>query len=409
LLATWAVMAARERSTPAVLGRALEARALADALEDGASRAAVYGALAEVFARARTFDDALALASSAIDSSLRSGAIRLELRARVTLYRVSLELGRTHQALVHLRSICERAATADDLEMLLFGLSSASDMAADAGDAAWLDELDAALETVGDSADVYVEALGASLADALARSRALRSAGRARFDEALRHIDALGPAAAPRRRARAGEAALYAAAAGDAARARDERLRGRRLLEGDGDDGSPDALFTRLFLALAAILGDEPAECDEHLALLEARADRIALPHISFVRAARAAAEYAANRTARSRLTDATSALSRSGLGGFAALIDGLPIRPAVVVPSSALTATEVRVLELLCDGLTSREIAARLERSVLTIDSHAKTIVRKLRCTGGRREAVEMARSGRIAGFAARQGKVAG
>jgi hypothetical protein len=45
----------------------------------------------------------------------------------------------------------------------------------------------------------------------------------------------------------------------------------------------------------------------------------------------------------------------------------------------------------------------------VLTIDSHAKTIVRKLRCTGGRREAVEMARSGRIAGFASRQGKAAG
>jgi DNA-binding NarL/FixJ family response regulator len=92
--------------------------------------------------------------------------------------------------------------------------------------------------------------------------------------------------------------------------------------------------------------------------------------------------------------------MRRFDLGGYAAAIEALPIRAALVVVATTLTPSESRVLELLCDGLTSREIGNRLGRSTLTIDSHVKTIVRKLHCSGGRREAVELARAGRIAGF---------
>jgi DNA-binding NarL/FixJ family response regulator len=76
--------------------------------------------------------------------------------------------------------------------------------------------------------------------------------------------------------------------------------------------------------------------------------------------------------------------------GGFPALLaaverlcgDRLPSRSAVDEPAQRhvpLTDREAEVLTLLGDGLTTKEIARRLDRSPLTIQTHRKRIVAKI------------------------------
>jgi DNA-binding NarL/FixJ family response regulator len=78
------------------------------------------------------------------------------------------------------------------------------------------------------------------------------------------------------------------------------------------------------------------------------------------------------------RLADALRATSESGAG----------IRPV----RSPLTAREWEVLDLLCEALSTDEIADALSLSSATVRSHVKNVLRKLRVSS-RREAVARAR----------------
>jgi DNA-binding CsgD family transcriptional regulator len=71
----------------------------------------------------------------------------------------------------------------------------------------------------------------------------------------------------------------------------------------------------------------------------------------------------------------------------------GLPrgLRPSTQTNPHQLTAREVEVLQLLCEGLRNSEIAERLFRSVRTIDHHIAAIFAKLDVTS-RVEAVTVA-----------------
>jgi DNA-binding CsgD family transcriptional regulator len=53
----------------------------------------------------------------------------------------------------------------------------------------------------------------------------------------------------------------------------------------------------------------------------------------------------------------------------------------------------ELRVLHSLAAGETSRQVAGALGRSPQTVDSHVKSIIKKLGCSG-RRQAIALARA---------------
>jgi DNA-binding CsgD family transcriptional regulator len=57
----------------------------------------------------------------------------------------------------------------------------------------------------------------------------------------------------------------------------------------------------------------------------------------------------------------------------------------------AVLTPAERAILALLVRGASSKEIAARTKRSAQTVDTHIRSICRKLNCSG-RREAVALA-----------------
>jgi DNA-binding CsgD family transcriptional regulator len=86
--------------------------------------------------------------------------------------------------------------------------------------------------------------------------------------------------------------------------------------------------------------------------------------------------------------------LRGSVLGGYADLFERVPLPASRGQRAfAALTKMELEVLRLLSDGATSRQVAAATTRSVFTIDTHVKSITRKLNCSG-RREAIALARA---------------
>jgi DNA-binding CsgD family transcriptional regulator len=333
---------------------------------------------------------------AAVVEAGRAHAPHIDLRARAIAYRISRDCGRPEIARALLHAIVRLALDHDDREMLLFASCEEAEKAALAGDAARLDETTseiAAILQTGD--DPYIEELGGRANDVLRRSLALASACEGDFESAF-----LTSASVTAPRSAIARELLYATVTGrlEDADAAEARMRAIPL----EDALSIDALTSRLFCALAAIVRGDATSVGRELLALETHADAIPLPYVRFLRAVNVAADYAWNRTSRMRLREATAAMSEHGLGGYAMLIDGLPIVARTVLATN-LTPSELRILEFLCDELTSRQIAERLGRSVLTIDSHVKAIVRKLKCTGGRRQAVELARAGRIAGLPGR------
>lgn len=419
---TAALQLAGSIDVAALEDRALRARALADAagfaaraglvvrpgsgladalaavatIDDALTRALVFRRAADVYVAAGRNDDAERYASSAIVEARRARAPHIELRARATAYRLARERGRPEIASALLRALKRLAFEHDDRDMLLFASCEEAENAALAGDAVRLGEIESAVVSLmGSANDPYIEELNDHTHQVLRRSLALALAWKGHFESAL-----LTSASATAPRSAIAREILYATVTGRLELADAAALRMRAApLE---NELSIDALTTRLFLALAAIVRGDAAAAGRDLAALEARSDAIPLPYLRFLRAVDVAADYAWNRTPRTRLAEATAAMSEHGLRGYALLIDALPIVARTVL-ATTLTASELRILEYLCEELTSREIADRLGRSVLTIDSHVKAIVKKLKCTGGRRQAVELARSGRIAGLPGR------
>ena len=78
-------------------------------------------------------------------------------------------------------------------------------------------------------------------------------------------------------------------------------------------------------------------------------------------------------------------------MGGMARLIEALPRPQAAGGVYASLTPTERRVLALLVKGASTKEVAAQTLRSPQTVDTHIRSICRKLQCSG-RRAAVAMA-----------------
>ena len=72
--------------------------------------------------------------------------------------------------------------------------------------------------------------------------------------------------------------------------------------------------------------------------------------------------------------------------------------RPSTRGHPYGLTAREVQVLELLCAGLRNADIAARLSRSVRTVDHHVESVLAKLG-VATRIEAMQLAQRAGLAG----------
>jgi DNA-binding CsgD family transcriptional regulator len=88
---------------------------------------------------------------------------------------------------------------------------------------------------------------------------------------------------------------------------------------------------------------------------------------------------------------DALSRLRQEHFGGIARLLEALPLSGIGGGTFSLLTAAEREILSQLAAGASTKDIARLTGRSPHTVDTHIRSICRKLNCSG-RREAVALA-----------------
>jgi LuxR family maltose regulon positive regulatory protein len=280
----------------------------------------------------------------------------------------------------------------------------AGDVTRDAGDAAKAsDGAQRALRHAEAAGDASAQLAASALLYALAAERGDREA-LTDLDEgaaplavvALRAAWTGDFAAAYRLTDDAAERALYGAAAHEreaaegAMRAATERL---PSLDADTGPLGTRATLARLWLALAALILGRAAVANNLLRDLERQARRLPAGMRALCTLVRAAYVHAETGAGHRDVAAALVAVREAGLGGYAALVERLPLPETPSSPRiGSLTRTEVRVLQLLATGGSSKTIGADLGRSSQTIDAHVKAIVRKLNCSG-RREALSLAR----------------
>jgi DNA-binding CsgD family transcriptional regulator len=85
--------------------------------------------------------------------------------------------------------------------------------------------------------------------------------------------------------------------------------------------------------------------------------------------------------------------LSDQHLEGLARVMRAIPVASTGEAGIAVLTQAEREVLQLLASGSSTKQIAAKTGRSPHTVDTHIRSICRKLDCSG-RREAVALATS---------------
>jgi len=192
-----------------------------------------------------------------------------------------------------------------------------------------------------------------------------------------------------RRALRAAETALYAFAAGLNAEG-DESLRyAAAALE--RCKPSPRAVRAELTLALSELVRGRSSAAHRHLA----EAERKLTPQMRRLRvlanAVKAMVRVQLHQADPAALTAALERLRAEHFGGLARLLAALPVARAEEAGYAQLTPSEREILQLLAKGASTKDVAAKTGRSPQTVDTHIRSICRKLNCSG-RREAIAIA-----------------
>jgi LuxR family maltose regulon positive regulatory protein len=365
---------------------------IASQVDDEAIRAEVFHQAGHVAWRTGNYPEAQRLASQALQSAESQGLYALAARATSVLASIAHSAGdsvRNHWALAQVMRLAERGG---DRVAWFYGLANSYDLAAEQNDAERLTDLDEKLQATAGS-DEY-----RAVTESLLPAFALQAAWAGDFAGAHRLLvgttQKMGTLA--HKALRSSEIALYGAATGerdsadDSLRASSEAL--ARLNEGP-ESATPRVIRAKVWAALAALILGRSAVANNLLKEVERESRRLGPGMRSLTSLARSTYVHVETGAGHSEMALALDDARQQGLGGYARLIERLPLPTVSSLPRFAsLTKTEIRVLKGLAQGGTSKTIAVELERSSQTVDAHVKSIIKKLGCSG-RQEAVRMAR----------------
>jgi LuxR family maltose regulon positive regulatory protein len=263
-------------------------------------------------------------------------------------------------------------------------------LAAERGDEARMLELDESWhrENVGFPATYF----------GLAYARGFPMAWLGHFKEAYALIAGLyaGPCPLEDKALAAAHRLLYAGAAGLRSAADAAAVEARDAINNLGCEATDSFRGCRasIIAAIGELLIGHNGTCHNLLALLEKRKAQMPSALAHMLRCAREMYIQVETGRNETELARALEKLRQSPLGAYARIFEVAPLpRLPKKPPFAALTKTELQVLKILNQGVTSRQAAAQLGRSAMTIDAHVKSIARKLGCRG-RREALALAQA---------------
>jgi ATP/maltotriose-dependent transcriptional regulator MalT len=370
-----------------------DALGISSILEDDAVRVSTLHHACAVAFNASRFDEARTFISACVRDAHRLGLYRTAARAGSLLYLIAYHYCDYAECTWTLSQMKRDAERAGDSAALVFVKLNLYELSVERGDLERVNDLDADLEEAGANA-------GVRATETLAPAFAMRAAWSADFATSFKFVEGSGTSQSTlaRRALRLAEIALYAAAAGERFVAEDsikilqETLQSLSLTSAEFDTSR--VVKARILLALAAILMGRGSTAHNLLREAELSVPRYPAPLKALVRAARAVYIHVETGAGHTDMVSALADLRQSNYGGYARLLESLPLPSSASSPRfAALTKTELRILQSLASGETSRRIAEELGRSSLTIDSHVKSIIRKLACSG-RREAIALARN---------------
>jgi DNA-binding CsgD family transcriptional regulator len=190
---------------------------------------------------------------------------------------------------------------------------------------------------------------------------------------------------------RSAEIALYAAAAGMLNEADTELQQASSAVDRSAP-AAKDTVYARLFIALAELIRGHDAAAHRHVAEAE-RSVGSSMPRLqSVAHAVRAMYRVRLGQADQQAVNVALERLRSQHFGGIARLLAVLPLG-ATETGYGGLTPAEREILQMLAKGASTKEVAGRTGRSPHTVDTHIRSICRKLSCRG-RREAVALATS---------------
>jgi LuxR family maltose regulon positive regulatory protein len=351
-------------------------------------RLTVTECAARVALNCEHFDQASLAARDLVSKTERAGLLWWTGGALNIVMQAAYDQGRIsecHDALNQLLSVAKRSGLRIQFH---FYLTVAYDLAMQRGDESTIQEIELQLEAESRN--------GVQFDASLLRVYALRSARVGQFVEAYQTASrAIYADVSSHNLLSAAHMFVYAAAGGlrSEAEASLESFNNEMATRSDLTGCSFVVCQARALAALGALLIERNGTCNRLLSSLERSREPQHPGAMQLARAVRTMYLGAETAGGCQDLDVELGKLRESVLGGYADLLEHVPLQATSQRAFAALTKVELEVLRLLSDGATSRQVAAHLRRSVFTIDTHVKSITRKLKCSG-RREAIALARA---------------
>jgi DNA-binding CsgD family transcriptional regulator len=381
-LATAYVRASRSAEALETIARALE---LLDPIAPDDIRARLYQQAAFVYSQLSLHDRAREYATLAVEIALARNLYDVAVRAYSVLYQVAYDdTDDPVLCLAILEKLLDCARKGGSVQGKLYGLLASYGIEADRGDEEALRRIDEQLEEIPGM-------LAQNRDEVLLPALALRATWQRDFRRAY---DLLAQASEPQNDERGAEhfagLALYAAAAGSGGEADAAVEKAADALAGWGRP-TRRALRARLLLAFVELARGRNAAAHRQLLEVERELQPSMRRLGALAHAGRMLYRTAIGQAERELLEAAFERLRVEHFGGFAGLLRAVPFPEAPVGGFAALTATEREILQLLATGASTKDVAERTARSPLTVDTHIRSICKKLNCRG-RRAAVALA-----------------
>jgi ATP/maltotriose-dependent transcriptional regulator MalT len=383
-LATGYLHAGRRKDAVDAIEAALQ---LLDASVAEDSRARIYQQASYVERYAGSLDKARSYASSAIEFAFANNLYELAARAYSVLYTIARDTADDPIEALHiLERLNESARKGASAHATLFALVARYEIEVERANDAALEAFDVEMR----ERETMLPQLRRTTVVAM---DALRAAWQRDFMRAYALVaqTAREQSTTEQRALRAADAALYATAAGLQQEA-ERHLEEAAKAVTESTASSRHVIRARLTMALAYLLRGHDTAAHR----LIADAERSLTPRMARVRAfahaVRTLYRVHLELAPEQEFAPSLERLRAEHFGGIARLLEALPLA-ATEGTYAALTPAEREVLQLLAKGASTKDVAARTGRSPHTVDTHIRSICRKLGCSG-RREAVALASS---------------
>jgi ATP/maltotriose-dependent transcriptional regulator MalT len=366
--------------------------ALVATVDDEPLRATILHQIGFVAFVGGNYEQAESCASTVISLAEQHGLNGLAARAAAVLAAILEERGDTQRRLSVLQKMGTYAERSGDFQFALRIVAEAYIIEVERAEDERMKELEGKLSRF--------DTKGLSLvSQELLSSFALQVAWNGDFSAAFQMLEGSleGQATGGHRALRWAEIALYATSAGEREVAESAVSHVFEELQGVESRGEPLTHYTlraRVWLILTYLLLGRSSSANNMLSQFERGKSKKLPPLIGLLlNVVRTIYVHLETGAEHDKMAQVLNELRHAGYTGYARLFDVLPVpNRSEASPFCALTKTELLILRALANGSSSRGIGEEMKRSALTIDTHVKSIVRKLGCKG-RREAVSLAR----------------